>query len=305
MRKFAFVLTACALFNLAQPSAASTAKSQAQCAPLGKSKVALLALKNAGWQIDADAERNRFVLALVDCNGSPDPELRDGIAFEATQHYLRKGLINQNTLIELSAKLQAQLVEPDKSGFRRPFAALNLSEVARTDRIRAWMTAEQRTQLVRASVDYMRSITDYRGFDKVAGYRHAVAHTADLMMQLALNPAVEMSDLSRMRDAIAVQVAPAGTSYITGEPERLARPILFMAQRGVFTEQEWSEWLAQFAGPGALGSWDNAFQSQAGLARRHNVTAFLSAIFVNAQASDAAALKPLATGAMDALKKLP
>ena len=38
---------------------------------------------------------------------------------------------------------------------------------------------------------------------------------------------------------------------------------------------------------------------------RHNVTAFLSAIFVNAQASDAVALKPLATGAMDALKKLP
>ena len=63
MRKFAFALTACALFNLAQPLAASTAKSQAQCAPLGKSKVALLALKNAGWQIDADAERNRFVLA--------------------------------------------------------------------------------------------------------------------------------------------------------------------------------------------------------------------------------------------------
>ena len=89
------------------------------------------------------------------------------------------------------------------------------------------------------------------------------------------------------------------------EPNAVARPILFMAQRGVFTEQEWSEWLAQFAGPGALGSWDNAFQSQAGLARRHNVTAFLSAIFVNAQASDAVALRPLATGTMDALKKLP
>lgn len=305
MHKFGFALMACALFNLAQPSAAVAAKSQPQCAPLGKNKVALQALKGAGWQIDADAERNRFVLALADCNGSLDPELRDGIAFEATQYYLRKGLVNEATLAGLSAKLQAQLVEPDKTGVRRPFAALNLSEVARTDRIKAWMTPEQRAQLVKASVDYMRSITDHRGFDKIAGYRHAVAHTADLMMQLALNPAIVKSDLSRMRDAIAVQVAPAGTSYITGEPERLARPILFMAQRGVFTEQEWSEWLAQFAGPGELGSWDNAFQSEAGLARRHNVTAFLSALYVNAQASDAAALKPLATGAMEALKKLP
>ena len=69
--------------------------------------------------------------------------------------------------------------------------------------------------------------------------------------------------------------------------------------------QEWTEWLAQFAGPGALGSWDNAFQSEAGLARRHNVTAFLSAIYVNAQASGADALKSLAADAMEALKKLP
>lgn len=305
MRKFGFAMMACALFNLAQPSVASAAKPDAQCKPLGKNKVALQALKAGGWQIDSDAERNRFVLALADCNGAPDPALRDGIAFEATQHYLRKGLVNEATLAALSAKLQAQLVEPDKSGFRRPFAALNLSEVARTDRIKAWMTDEQRAQLVKGSVDYMRSITDHRGFDKVAGYRHAVAHTADLMMQLALNPAIAKSDLARMRDAIAVQVAPNGTSYVTGEPERLARPILFMAQRGAFTEQEWSEWLAQFAGPGALGSWENAFQSEAGLARRHNVTAFLSALYVNAQASDVAAFKPLATGAMEALKKLP
>jgi Protein of unknown function (DUF2785) len=124
-------------------------------------------------------------------------------------------------------------------------------------------------------------------------------------MQLTLNPAVEKDALAIMRDAIAVQVAPTGTSYITGEPERLARPILFMAQRGVFSENEWLDWFVQFSGPGALGTWDGAFQSQAGLTRRHNVTAFLSAIYVNAQASGSEAMKPLATASLEALKKLP
>ncbi|HMT40775.1 MAG TPA: DUF2785 domain-containing protein [Sphingorhabdus sp.] len=304
MRTIGLALLACSIFAVASPDVAFAAKVET-CAPLGKNKAALQALKRAGWPIDDEAERHRFVLALADCNGAPDPEVRDGLAFEATQHLLRKGLISDATLAQLSAKLQAQLVELDKSGFRRSFAALNLSEIARTDRVKAWMTPEQRAQMVTAAVDYMRSIRDYRGFDKVGGYRHAVAHTADLMMQLALNPAVDKEDLARMRDAIAVQVAPASASYITGEPERLARPILFMAQRGVFTDQEWFDWLAQFAGPGALGSWDNAFQSEAGLARRHNVTAFLSAIYVNAQASGADALKSLAAGAMEALKKLP
>lgn len=304
MRTIGLALLACSMFAVVSPDVAYAAKAET-CAPLGKNKAALQALKSAGWQIDDEAERHRFVLALADCNGVADPEIRDGIAFEATQYFLRKGLINNATLAQLSAKLQTQLEEPDKWGFRRSFAALNLSEIARTDRVKAWMTPEQRAQTVTATVDYMRSVRDYRGFDKVGGYRHAVAHMADLMMQLALNPAVGKEDLARMRDAIAVQVAPASASYVTGEPERLARPILFMAQRGVFTDQEWTEWLAQFAGPGALGSWDNAFQSEAGLARRHNVTAFLSAIYVNAQASGADAVKPLATGALAALKKLP
>lgn len=275
------------------------------CAPLGKTKAELKALKSAGWQMADESERNRFVLALADCNGAADPELRDGIAFEATQHFLRNRLVSEPTMLQLSDRLRSQLNASDLNGFRRPFAALNLAEIARADRVKTYLSAEQRGQLVTAAAEYMRSITDYRGFDKVVGYRHAVAHTADLMMQLVLNPAVGKPDLIRMRDALAAQVAPVRTSYITGEPERLARPILFMAQREVFTDQEWQDWLVQFAGPGALGSWDQAFKSESGLARRHNVTAFLSAISISASASNSDALKPLAVGAMQALKQLP
>jgi Protein of unknown function (DUF2785) len=208
-------------------------------------------------------------------------------------------------MVKLSEKLQAQLKQPDISGFRRPFAALNLAEVARADRLKVYLTAEQRSALITTAVDYMKSITDYRGFDKVAGYRHGVAHGADLIMQLALNPAISKADLTRMRDAIALQVAPNGTSYVTGESERLARPVLFMAQRGLFSDREWMDWLAQFGDPGSVGSWDSAFQSDAGLARRHNVIAFLSAIYVNAQSSGTEAMKPLAAGAIEAMKKLP
>lgn len=302
MRMSLPLLLACAA-ALIFPSDAVYA--EADCAPLGKSKAQLMELKASGWKIDDPAERGRFLIELADCNGAEDPVLRDGIAFEATQFLLRNRLVGEATMLALSAKLQAQLASSDQLGLRRPFAILNLSEIARTDRVKAWLTPAQRNQLVSTAVEYMLAINDYRGFDAHVGYRHAVAHTADLMMQLTLNPAVEKADLVRIRDAIAKQVAPANVSYITGEPERLARPILFMAQRGAFSDQEWADWLSALAGPGELGSWENAFQSAAGLARRHNLTAFLQAVYVNAHASGAEALKPLASGAMAALKKLP
>lgn len=81
---------------------------------------------------------------------------------------------------------------------------------------------------------------DYRGFDDRQGWRHGVAHGADLLMQLSLNPAFGKPELTRIRDAVAAQVMPAGHAYVFGEGERMAAPIVYIARRGVFTEAEWT-----------------------------------------------------------------
>ena len=43
----------------------------------------------------------------------------------------------------------------DTNGFQQPFAALVLSEVARTDRIDPWMTPAMRSELVTAAATYL------------------------------------------------------------------------------------------------------------------------------------------------------
>jgi hypothetical protein len=98
-------------------------------------------------------------------------------------------------------------------------------------------------------------VRDYRGFVAGEGWRHGVAHGADLLMQLALNPALDKAQLDRILGRVARQVAPPGQAYVFGEPERLARPVLFAAARGLHTEAEWTAWLAQAAAapPGRLG----------------------------------------------------
>ena len=67
----------------------------------------------------------------------------------------------------------------DAAGFRKPFAALALSEVARSDRVEPVFTGEQREQLVAAAAAYLGGVRDYRGFSETEGWRHGVAHNGD------------------------------------------------------------------------------------------------------------------------------
>ena len=279
----------------------------ATCPPTGYDAAALQALKAREFEL-ADAEaREALALALPDCLGDPDPALRDGIAYEALSTWMRKRQLAQPTLATLREHLLAMLVEPDPRGFRRPFAALVLSEVARTDRVQPWLDDAGRDELVQAAATYPEGVRDYRGFIDGEGWRHGVAHGADFIMQLALNPAVEGDQLDRLRDALATQVAPeSAPSYIHGEPLRLARPVLFIARRGTHDAAAWQAWFQRIVSPAPLPDWNAAFGSEAGLARRHNLTGFLSMLYLLAQEQeDGAARDRLLPGLRSALKEVP
>jgi hypothetical protein len=285
------LLTACATAQAAAPN---------QCPPAGYDRAALEALKANDWVIADDAARNPFARALTACLASPDPALRDGIAFEAFAHMLRARQLSTETMLALNADLQARLIASEGAGFERPFAALVLSEVARADRIEAYLSEAQRAELLDAAITYFTGVRDYRGFDAQEGWRHGVAHGADLLMQLSLNPALGKADLIRIRDALETQVAPEEHFYIYGEPERLAYPIIYMARRDLITEDEWTRWFARFPAAG-----EDVFASQGGLAWRHDVNAFLSALYVNARASEDTYDDAILPGVEAALRAMP
>jgi len=277
------------------------------CPPSGHDRASLDSLKSRSFEVPDEVARQALALALVPCLSDPDPAVRDGIAFEAYATWLRGKQLELATRTKLLQRLIAMLgpAESDRDGFRQPFAALVLSEVARTDRIDPWLTEAQRGDLVDKAAAYVSAVEDHRGFDTTAGWRHGVAHGADLLMQLVLNPAVGRAKVDRVLEAVAAQVAPAGEhSYIDGESERLARPVLFAAQRGLYSADEWREWLARVSAPAPLANWDEAFTSRAGLARRHNVHAFINALYVTARESSDANIQSLVPGLQAVLKTL-
>ncbi len=278
------------------------------CDPLDLDHSELLQLKEEGYVIADRARRERFAVELVACLGDPDPLIRDDIAYEGFVALLRGKQLRPEAVKDLLATMTLQLESSaaDQPGFRKPFVALVLAEVARADRIDQIFSADERAGLVAISTSYMRSIRDYRGFDAQDGWRHAVAHTADLQMQLTLNQRVTQAQLLQIRDAIGSQIAPPGEHfYIYGENERLARPILFMAARDAFTDSQWIDWFATLAAADPFDSWNDVYASQAGWAKIHNTRAFAEAIYVNAVGSDEVGLQAVAAGALELLKAMP
>lgn len=282
------------------------------CEPMGFDKAKLLELRENKFILQDDATRQSLALALLECLSDKDPKIRDGVAYEALATWMRDKELNAETIRTLKQTL-LEIVEDgeikgkkDDEGYARPFAALILSEIARVDRVSPFMSNYDRTAFVAAASDYMASIDDYRGYDDKNGWRHNVAHGADWLMQLSLNEQITKEDFDRIRGAVESQIrADSQHSYIHGEAARLARPILFLARRGAFTQTEWTTWLKDISAPAPLDSWGAAFRSESGLAQRHNTKAFLNAIYLNASLSQNDGTRQLLPGTIEALKQIP
>jgi len=252
------------------------------------------------------AGKSALALSLADCLENPDPALRDDYAFTTLSALLRSGDIDSETLRTLKTDLLARLAKAngDMNGFRGSFAALALAEVARTDRIAPWMSEPERSDLIAAAQTYLASLTDYRGFSEADGWRHGVAHTADLLMQLSLNPGLTKPQAEALLAAIALKVGTPDHAYVFGESERLAAPVTYLAFKETFTADEWSAWFTSLWPPEDPAR-ETVFKSEASLARLHNLRAFAQSLYVNAMASNDDRMKPVAGAALQFMNQLP
>lgn len=251
------------------------------CPPDGWTRADMRDLSAGGFKIEEQAQRDAAALGFLECLGDPDPIIRDGVAFGAISAWLRSSTLSDATMLEMTARASAALKDKDDAkGFRRPFAALALSELARADRIKPFLDAATRAGLVDLAAAYMALNTDFRGFEDRAGWRHGVAHAADLILQLSVNPNVDAAQVKHLMIALAAKTGPIDHAYVHGEPERLARAVYFAYRRGVLTKAEWDDWFASAGDASPFATWDDTLKSETGLARRHNWIAFLQSLYL-------------------------
>lgn len=253
------------------------ALAHARCPLTGEPRASLVAWKSSGFTVEDPAARQARALALAHCLGDPDPFLRDGIAFEALSTWMRGRQLDAATLRALQADLLSRLEGDDAQGFGKPFAALVLSEIARTDRVQPWMTAEEREGMSASAATYLSGVRDHRGYVDGEGWRHGVAHGADWAMQLALNKGVAPAQVWPLLEAVALQVAPAdGHAHAFGEPTRLARPMAYAVARGDLEQAALDAWLQRLLA--RLGPRPDGDPQAAWWVRRANTEHFLHAL---------------------------
>jgi len=246
-------------------------------------------MKAANWKLpDDDAARQALALGLLDCLSDPRPLLRDELAFEGLQHGMRTGRLDLATLQALRVRLLALLAAPpDAAGFTQPFAALVLAEVARVDRLQGNLNEAERAELVDAATRWLAGWRDYRAFALPEGWRHGVAHGADLMLQLALNPRLQRAQADALLNALATQVMPPGVvAYQHGEADRLAAPVYYLARSTLLDAGDWQRWFSALA-----ARRERQPLSPTTLAQKHNLSAFLHSLYVVVQEAGSAEVK--------------
>ena len=190
--------------------------------------------------------------------GSPDPALRDGVAYEAAVDWILKKQVVEpadlRRLLELwTPNLAKGVGETGGDGvLLRSFSALELSVLASRDVQSAWMTPEELKALLDAALAYLAAERDLRGYDAKKGWMHATGHTADLLKFLARNKRLSAADATRILSGISAKVRDAGEVFAWGEDERLASAVLAVMRRG---DVDPASWLNELGGTGK-GLWE-------------------------------------------------
>lgn len=301
------VWRACALASVllalcdSVPAIASSA-----CPPAGYTRETLLALRHERFAIDDDDRRESLARGLLACLSSPDSELRDRIGYEAYAYWRIGKSLSAATWTDIEHALIGMLDAPDDSaGVTRPFAALVLAEAVHADRDRPFLDPARRRALLDSAIAYFVSVRDYRGLDETTGWHHGVAHAADLLGQLALEPDFGRPEFDRILAALASQiVAHDGRVYVFGESQRIAEAVAHVAGRHALSLDAWKAWLATATAPAPLARWGNAFDSIAGVAKHQNTMNFLLALYAELGQSKDASLRALAAPVAEAMQPL-
>lgn len=182
---------------------------------------------------------------------SPDPELRDDLAYSILARWILRGnVLSTSTLINLTDEWRANL----KSGIgeagtnsvlKRSFSALCLAEMARRDAKDAFLGAARYHSLVADAIAYLQNERDLRGYDRTLHWIHATAHTADLLAALADNQLLTKSEADGILQAVQSRLATAPEVFTQGEQDRLAVAVVSVIRRADFDPSNFTPWLAQ------------------------------------------------------------
>jgi hypothetical protein len=245
-----------------------------------------------GYALQSTDDAPTLTRELLGYLGSPDPELRDNLAYPVLEQWIHRGYFTSPELTQMVELLGKNLREGlgavgADSVFLRSFSCLVLAELVYEDANRGYLLGAEVLRLLEEALAYYPAEMDFRGYVPEKGWAHAVAHGADLLWVLSRNRYVGAADLQRILIALSSKIAPpAAAVWLWNEEQRLVRAVLGVLSRDALPAPVLESWLAGLISPdgrrlsveAALEGNPPAALADEWLAVLHNTRGFLSAL---------------------------
>jgi hypothetical protein len=236
------------------------------------------------YTLPADQSAGTLSRELSQMLGSPDPELRDDLAYSILEHWIyRLNILQTPDLLALTDEWRANLkVGIGEAGtdsvLKRSFSALCLSLMAEREAKAPFFGEARYHQLLADALTYLESEQDLRGYNAKLGWIHANAHTADLLQALARSSLLTGDEENRILSALAARLSSAPQIYTQGEQDRMAAAVLAVIRRPSFDAASFQNWLTRLEEEDKK-VWANPLTPET-LARYQNHTYFLQGLTV-------------------------
>lgn len=221
--------------------------------PAAANRDSWLAIVKGGYAVPAG--RAAFDV-LRDANSllsSPDPVLRDDVAFGAAERWIRDGRLTPAELRQLQQLWLSNTVDGlgsagDDRVFKRSFSALCLSLIAVRDLTDPFLDAGEVQTFFEAMLTYFDREVDVRGFDPERGWMHTVAHTSDTLKFLARNPKLGKGADVRLLAAVRRKIEAVPAVFTWGENDRMALALQSAVRRPDADAAALNQWLDYWVG---------------------------------------------------------
>ena len=178
---------------------------------------------------------------LVDLLASPDPYLRDELAFGELATRIESGVADDQ-LCALGDRLVARLSDPAIEA--RTFAVLVVGCIVERSTTAGLLSRDELLGWWESVAAWYRSETDLRGWDEERGWLHAVAHGADALAAFASSPQWGADELAALLTLVTDRLlAPTGTVFQEREDERLGRAAFTALCRPEMSASRATTWL--------------------------------------------------------------
>lgn len=193
------------------------------------------------FQLSNPAEAAALLPAAFKLLASPDPTKRDEIAYPAIATWLELGYLDAE--LERVGDAAIQLFQAPKV-HTRSFAALILAEMLSRDAQTRTLKLATLRGWIKAWGQWYVHEQDLRSYTPKMGWLHALAHGADVAAVLSQHPALKVSEINAVLDALLRRIETVTVLPAQFEDDRLALALFLLLAR--LDETDRQGWFTQF-----------------------------------------------------------